>query len=148
MSIYAQEMPGRRNFDRFITSPSLSPSSPKNGTEETAGGQKRCQRVPSRTVNRIPSSYSKTKAAIPRVASKPKVAFLEVPPINTEPDCMHLTYNQMEIVGKRYKETRRRLKVLCFFSLIFIVHFNGWQMGCGIKQAGDLSVCLPDLFIM
>ncbi|XP_058024422.1 EF-hand calcium-binding domain-containing protein 12 isoform X1 [Ahaetulla prasina] len=45
-----------------------------------------------------------------QVASQPKSNHLQVPPINTEPDRRHLTYNQMEIVGKRYKETRRRLK--------------------------------------
>ncbi|XP_039224392.1 EF-hand calcium-binding domain-containing protein 12 [Crotalus tigris] len=45
-----------------------------------------------------------------QVACQPKSNHLQVPPINTETDRRHLTYNQMEIVGKRYKETRRRLK--------------------------------------
>ncbi|XP_026534359.1 EF-hand calcium-binding domain-containing protein 12 [Notechis scutatus] len=45
-----------------------------------------------------------------QVTCEPKSNHLQVPPINTEPDRRHLTYSQMEIVGKRYKETRRRLK--------------------------------------
>ncbi|XP_063148910.1 EF-hand calcium-binding domain-containing protein 12 [Candoia aspera] len=44
------------------------------------------------------------------VACQPKSNHLQVPPVNTEPDRMHLTYNQMEVAGKRYKEMRRRLR--------------------------------------
>ncbi|ETE71341.1 EF-hand domain-containing protein C3orf25, partial [Ophiophagus hannah] len=53
--------------------------------------------------------YSKSSISS-QVACEPKSNHLQVPPINTEPDRRHLTYSEMEIVGKRYKETRRRLK--------------------------------------
>ncbi|KAH0630204.1 hypothetical protein JD844_012931 [Phrynosoma platyrhinos] len=64
--------------------------------------------------------------------------YLEVPPINTEPDCMHLTYNQMEIVGKRYKEMRRKLKRK--------VDPLDFAEQCRMVKTGDLAVdghCLP-----
>ncbi|XP_070594407.1 EF-hand calcium-binding domain-containing protein 12 [Erythrolamprus reginae] len=50
------------------------------------------------------------KSSISSQGGQSRLHHLQVPPINTEPDRRHLTYNQMEIVGKRYKETRRRLK--------------------------------------
>ncbi|XP_043833498.1 EF-hand calcium-binding domain-containing protein 12 [Dromiciops gliroides] len=43
-------------------------------------------------------------------SSSPKLPLLEVPPINTEPDRMYLTYEDMEEAGKRYRELRRRSK--------------------------------------
>ncbi|KAM6473489.1 EF-hand calcium-binding domain-containing protein 12 [Liasis olivaceus] len=49
-------------------------------------------------------------SASSHVACQPKSNHLQVPSVSTEPDRMHLTYNQMEIVGKRYKEMRRRFK--------------------------------------
>ncbi|XP_061478022.1 EF-hand calcium-binding domain-containing protein 12 isoform X2 [Rhineura floridana] len=53
---------------------------------------------------------SKARLSSACAPCEPKLIQLEVPPINTEPDRMHLTYNQMEEVGKRYKEMRRQLK--------------------------------------
>uniref|UniRef100_H9GQ68 Uncharacterized protein n=1 Tax=Anolis carolinensis TaxID=28377 RepID=H9GQ68_ANOCA len=64
--------------------------------------------------------------------------YLEVPPINTEPDRMHLTYSQMEVVGKRYKEMRRMLK-----RKIDPLDF---AEQCRMVKTGDRAVdghCLP-----
>ncbi|XP_036595611.1 EF-hand calcium-binding domain-containing protein 12 [Trichosurus vulpecula] len=51
----------------------------------------------------------KAKISTPPPPS-PKSPFLEVPPINTEPDRMHLTYEDMEEAGKRYREMKRQSK--------------------------------------
>ncbi|XP_044307458.1 EF-hand calcium-binding domain-containing protein 12 [Varanus komodoensis] len=51
-------------------------------------------------------AHSKRKSLAPQALS----ALLDVPPMNTEPDSMHLTYNQMEVVGKQYREMRRQFK--------------------------------------
>ncbi|XP_072454529.1 EF-hand calcium-binding domain-containing protein 12 isoform X2 [Notamacropus eugenii] len=54
---------------------------------------------------------NKVKILTPPPSSpKPQSGFLEVPPINTEPDRMHLTYEDMEEAGKRYREMRRQAK--------------------------------------
>nr|XP_020647059.1 EF-hand calcium-binding domain-containing protein 12 [Pogona vitticeps] len=63
---------------------------------------------------------------------------LQVPPPNTEPECVHLTYNQMEMVGKRYREMRRQLKRK--------VDPLSFAEQCRMVKTGDLAVdghCLP-----
>lgn len=61
---------------------------------------------------------SMTPKSKPKFVQSPKPIsnHLGAPPINTEMDSMHLTYNKMEEVGKRYREVRRKLKVLSFFD--------------------------------
>ncbi|XP_013914630.1 PREDICTED: EF-hand calcium-binding domain-containing protein 12 [Thamnophis sirtalis] len=72
------------------------------------------------------------------VACQPKSNHLKVPPIDTNPDRRHLTYSEMEIVGKRYKETRRRLK-----RKTNPLHF---AEQCRLVRSGDPVIdshCLP-----
>ncbi|XP_066469078.1 EF-hand calcium-binding domain-containing protein 12 [Tiliqua scincoides] len=68
----------------------------------------------------------------------PKLSLLQVPPINTEPDSMHLSYSQIEMVGKRNKEMRRQLKRN--------IDPLEWLELCRLVRTGDRAVdghCLP-----
>ncbi|XP_053155490.1 EF-hand calcium-binding domain-containing protein 12 isoform X2 [Hemicordylus capensis] len=92
--------------------------------------------VSSITVKTGPSAHTKIKDLESPVPKKPSL--LEVPPINTEIDAMHLTYNQMEMVGKRYKEMRRQLKRK--------IDPIEWLERCRMVRSGDPVVdghCLP-----
>nr|XP_060622244.1 EF-hand calcium-binding domain-containing protein 12 isoform X1 [Anolis sagrei ordinatus] len=75
--------------------------------------------------------------------SKSKLAlhqmdYLEVPPTNTEPDRMPLTYSEMEVVGKRYRDMRRLLKMK--------INPLDFAEQCRMVRTGDRAVdehCLP-----
>ncbi|KAJ6668294.1 hypothetical protein lerEdw1_015671 [Lerista edwardsae] len=96
----------------------------------------------------------------PKPLKPPKVTLLQVPPINTEPDAMHLDWEDMEMVGKRNKEMRRRLKVV--YRSGMTVFINLWELTqsqqcrkvspiewleqCRMVKTGDRAVdghCLP-----
>ncbi|XP_028575131.2 EF-hand calcium-binding domain-containing protein 12 isoform X1 [Podarcis muralis] len=57
-----------------------------------------------------PQKSCRRSVTFSKHSGEAKICRLEVPPINTEVDRMHLSYNQMEVAGKRYKEMRRRTK--------------------------------------
>ncbi|XP_051838670.1 EF-hand calcium-binding domain-containing protein 12 [Antechinus flavipes] len=91
-----------------------------------------------RTVKRI-----KTKKGLPSPSSSSK--FLEVPPINTEPDRMRLSYEDMEVSGKRFRELRRQSKRK-LNPLLFLERYR--LVRTGIKPVDDhcLPSTLPDEF--
>ncbi|XP_077181409.1 EF-hand calcium-binding domain-containing protein 12 isoform X2 [Paroedura picta] len=81
------------------------------------------------------SGHSKSKL-VP--SQKSKSNFLEVPPINTEKDRMHLSYTKQEEVGKRYREVRRQLKRK--------ITPLEWAENCRVVKSGDPVVdshCRP-----
>ncbi|XP_042309994.1 EF-hand calcium-binding domain-containing protein 12 isoform X2 [Sceloporus undulatus] len=98
-------------------------------TKETKQGTKQS----SVTVSKAASiAHSKAKLL------SSQINYLEVPPINTETDRMHLTYNQMEMIGKRYREMRRKLK-----RKIDPLDF---AEQCRMVRTGDIAVdghCMP-----
>nr|XP_056702817.1 EF-hand calcium-binding domain-containing protein 12 [Euleptes europaea] len=87
------------------------------------------QKVGLMTPKRLQSSCSKSKLG---PSQKAKSNYLEVPPINTEPDRMHLSYTKMEEVGKRYREVRRRLKRK--------TNPLEWAEKCRVVKTGDQAV--------
>ncbi|XP_062977491.1 EF-hand calcium-binding domain-containing protein 12 [Elgaria multicarinata webbii] len=68
---------------------------------------KQSKHVACMTRQRVSTACDKIKDVSSR---QTKLTLLEIPPMNTEMDAMHLTYNQMEEAGKRYKEMRRQQK--------------------------------------
>ncbi|XP_062441787.1 EF-hand calcium-binding domain-containing protein 12 [Rhea pennata] len=82
----------------------------------------------------------KTKEMKPPVPTKPETALilLEVPPINMEPERRHLTYDEMEEIGKQFRDRRRREK-----SKDTPIE---WKEKCRLVRSGDKYVdehCLP-----
>ncbi|XP_060094783.1 EF-hand calcium-binding domain-containing protein 12 [Heteronotia binoei] len=83
----------------------------------------------------LSSGYSKSKIV---TSQKRKSNHLEVPPINTELDRMHLSYIKMEEVGKRYREVRRQRKRK--------INPLEWAENCRVVKSGDPVVdrhCMP-----
>ncbi|XP_074145079.1 EF-hand calcium-binding domain-containing protein 12 [Sminthopsis crassicaudata] len=85
----------------------------------------------------------KSKKDLLSLSSSPK--FLEVPSINTEPDRMHMSYEDMEESGKRYRELRRQSKKKTN-PLLFLERYR--LVRTGIKPLDDhcLPSTLPDEF--
>ncbi|XP_027719545.1 EF-hand calcium-binding domain-containing protein 12 [Vombatus ursinus] len=77
--------------------------------------------------------------------STPKLPLLEVLPINTEPERMHLTYEDMEEVGKRYKELRRQSKKK-INPLVFMEKRHLVRTGNKAYDDHCLPSTLPDEF--
>ncbi|XP_020836761.1 EF-hand calcium-binding domain-containing protein 12 [Phascolarctos cinereus] len=77
--------------------------------------------------------------------STPKLPLLEVPPVNTEPERMHLTYEDMEEVGKRYKEFRRQSKKK-INPLVFMEKCRLVRTGNKAYDDHSLPSTLPDEF--
>ncbi|NWS26564.1 EFC12 protein, partial [Polioptila caerulea] len=65
-----------------------------------------------------PSAGGTANGMKPHAPTKPerKLIHLEVPPVNTEPERRHLSYDEMEEIGKLMRERRRWEKVLCMWQ--------------------------------
>ncbi|XP_054832375.1 EF-hand calcium-binding domain-containing protein 12 [Eublepharis macularius] len=114
----------------------------KHAKEAKPGGRENTKELPPADqkvgpmVPKSAASYRYKFKILP--PEEPKLDYLEVPSINTEPDRMHLTYNKMEEVGKRYREMRRRRKRK--ISLL------EWAENCRVVKSGDPVVdnhCMP-----
>ncbi|NXA41933.1 EFC12 protein, partial [Eudromia elegans] len=86
------------------------------------------------------STGSKVKEEKPLVPPKPaaQLRLLEVPPANTEPERRHVTYDEMEEIGKRFRDRKRREK-----SKDTLIE---WREKCRLVRSGDRRVdehCLP-----
>ncbi|XP_031811371.1 EF-hand calcium-binding domain-containing protein 12 [Sarcophilus harrisii] len=81
-----------------------------------------------------------TKKGLPSPSSSPK--FLEVPPVNTDPDRMQMSYEDMEVSGKRYRELRRQSKKKTN-PLLFLERYR--LVRTGIKPMDDH--CLPSTLL-
>ncbi|KAJ7316952.1 hypothetical protein JRQ81_003114 [Phrynocephalus forsythii] len=104
----------------------------KNTTEPKPDRKEFPPKAASGTAKRVSIGQSKAKE-FPAHTNQ-----LQVPPLNTEPERKHLTYDEMEMVGKRYREIRRQLK-----RKIDPLDF---AEQCRMVKTGDLAVdghCLP-----
>ncbi|NXE53816.1 EFC12 protein, partial [Casuarius casuarius] len=93
-----------------------------------------------RTATCSTSARGKAKEVKPLVPTKPEtqLILLEVPPINIEPERRYLTYDEMEEIGKQFRDRRRREK--CKDTPI------EWKEKCRLVRSGDKCVdehCLP-----
>nr|XP_006132888.1 EF-hand calcium-binding domain-containing protein 12 [Pelodiscus sinensis]XP_025045353.1 EF-hand calcium-binding domain-containing protein 12 [Pelodiscus sinensis] len=94
----------------------------------------------SKTVCRPASADGKTKETEPLAPSEPtvKLTLLEVPPINLEPDHRPLNHEEMEEIGKRWKERKRCEKIK--------VSPIQWMERCRLVRSGNNAIdehCLP-----
>uniref|UniRef100_K7FKQ8 EF-hand calcium binding domain 12 n=1 Tax=Pelodiscus sinensis TaxID=13735 RepID=K7FKQ8_PELSI len=86
------------------------------------------------------SADGKTKETEPLAPSEPtvKLTLLEVPPINLEPDHRPLNHEEMEEIGKRWKERKRCEKIK--------VSPIQWMERCRLVRSGNNAIdehCLP-----
>ncbi|NXD13993.1 EFC12 protein, partial [Nothocercus nigrocapillus] len=86
------------------------------------------------------STGSKAKEEKPVIPPKPetRLRLLEVPPMNTEPERRYVTYDEMEEIGKRFRDRKRREK-----SKDTPIE---WREKCRLVRSGDRRVdehCLP-----
>ncbi|XP_075370603.1 EF-hand calcium-binding domain-containing protein 12 isoform X2 [Mycteria americana] len=92
------------------------------------------------TVSCVTSAGGKAKEMKPRAPTKPKTPLMlvEVPPVNTEPECRYLSYDEMEETGKRFRDRKRWRKNKD--SLL------EWKEKCRLVRSGDAAIdehCLP-----
>ncbi|NXQ87159.1 EFC12 protein, partial [Nyctibius grandis] len=98
------------------------------------------QKATCKTATGPPSAGDTAKVMIPHPPTEPKrkLIHLEVPPVNTEPEQRHLSYDEMEEAGKIMRERRRRNENKD--SPI------EWKEKCRLVRSGDGPVddhCLP-----
>ncbi|XP_068271215.1 EF-hand calcium-binding domain-containing protein 12 [Nyctibius grandis] len=98
------------------------------------------QKATCKTATGPPSAGDTAKVMIPHPPTEPKrkLIHLEVPPVNTEPEQRHLSYDEMEEAGKIMRERRRRNENKD--SPI------EWKEKCRLVRSGDGAVddhCLP-----
>ncbi|KAM9251849.1 uncharacterized protein FYN16_013215 isoform 2-T5 [Cariama cristata] len=82
--------------------------------ETQRGVEAEFQKATCKSASCPPSAGGRAKGMKPHAPSKPdgKLIHLEVPPVNTEPERRHLSYDEMEEAGKIFRERRRWAKVL------------------------------------
>ncbi|KAM6365313.1 EF-hand calcium-binding domain-containing protein 12 [Pluvialis apricaria] len=86
----------------------------KRESQETKRGvEVQFQKATCQTATFPPSAGDTAKGMKPHALTKPKrkLTHLEVPPVNTEPEQRHLSYEEMEEIGKQLRERRRWEKV-------------------------------------
>ncbi|NWI13135.1 EFC12 protein, partial [Crypturellus soui] len=93
-----------------------------------------------RTATYRTSTGGKAKEEKPLAPPKPetRLRLLEVPPVNTEPERRYVTYDEMEEIGKRFRDRRRREKSKDTP--------REWREKCRLVRSGDRRVdehCLP-----
>ena len=88
------------------------------GFYSVLGVEAQFQKATCKTATCPPSAGGTAKGMKPRAPTKPKrkLIHLEVPPVNTEPERRHLSYDEMEEIGKLRRERRRWEKVLCMWQ--------------------------------
>ncbi|XP_050768132.1 coiled-coil domain-containing protein 81-like [Gymnogyps californianus] len=82
----------------------------KGQSQETKTGvEAQFQKATCKTATCPPSAGGTAKGMKPHAPTKPerKLIHLEVPPVNTEPERRHLSYDEMEEIGKLMRERRR-----------------------------------------
>ncbi|NXJ37252.1 EFC12 protein, partial [Ciconia maguari] len=92
------------------------------------------------TVSCVTSAGSKAKEMKPHAPTKPETPLMlvEVPPVNTEPECRYLSYDEMEETGKQFRDRKRWRKNKD--SLL------EWKEKCRLVRSGDAAIdehCLP-----
>ncbi|NWI98420.1 EFC12 protein, partial [Crypturellus undulatus] len=93
-----------------------------------------------RTATYRTSTGGRAKEEKPLAPPKPetRLRLLEVPPMNTEPERRYVTYDEMEEIGKRFRDRKRREK-----SKDTPIE---WREKCRLVRSGDRRVdehCLP-----
>ncbi|NWX40969.1 EFC12 protein, partial [Steatornis caripensis] len=93
-----------------------------------------------KTATSPPSAGDTANEMKPHAPTKPErdLMYLEVPPVNTEPEQRHLTYDEMEEIGKLSRERRRREK-----NKDTPIE---WKEKCRMVRSGDGCLdghCLP-----
>nr|XP_009679429.1 PREDICTED: EF-hand calcium-binding domain-containing protein 12 [Struthio camelus australis] len=104
------------------------------------GVQAQCQKATNKTASCPTSAGGKAKEVKPLAPTKPEtqLILLEVPPINAEPERRYLSYDDMEEIGKQFRDRRRWKK-----SKDTPIE---WKEKCRLVRSGDKSVdehCLP-----
>ncbi|KAM9251851.1 uncharacterized protein FYN16_013215 isoform 4-T7 [Cariama cristata] len=108
--------------------------------ETQRGVEAEFQKATCKSASCPPSAGGRAKGMKPHAPSKPdgKLIHLEVPPVNTEPERRHLSYDEMEEAGKIFRERRRWAKNKD--SPI------EWKEKCRMVRSGDACIdghCLP-----
>ncbi|XP_061872035.1 EF-hand calcium-binding domain-containing protein 12-like [Colius striatus] len=87
--------------------------------ESKTGAEAQLQKTTCKPATCSLSAEGTAKGMMPRAPTKPskKLTHLEVPPVNTEPEQRHLSYEEMEEIGKIYRERRRWEKWFLWSSL-------------------------------
>lgn len=106
------------------------------------GVQAQFHRTTCTSVGCVTSAGGKAKEMKPRAPTKPEtqLTLLEIPPVNTEPECRYLSYDEMEEAGngKQFRGRRRRKKNKD--SAL------EWKENCCLVRSGDAAIdkhCLP-----
>ncbi|KFP32817.1 EF-hand calcium-binding domain-containing protein 12, partial [Colius striatus] len=81
----------------------------KKGQSQESKTEAQLQKTTCKPATCSLSAEGTAKGMMPRAPTKPsiKLTHLEVPPVNTEPEQRHLSYEEMEEIGKIYRERRR-----------------------------------------
>ncbi|XP_025908425.1 EF-hand calcium-binding domain-containing protein 12 [Nothoprocta perdicaria] len=112
--------------------------------ETPTGVQAQSPKAAYRTATYRASVGGRAREEKPLVPRKPQARsrLLEVPPGNTEPERRYVSYDEMEEIGKRFRDRKRREK-LCLQSKDTPIE---WREKCRLVRSGDRRVdehCLP-----
>ncbi|NXW50500.1 EFC12 protein, partial [Nyctiprogne leucopyga] len=105
----------------------------KQWLEKRKGQSQETKTVTFKSATCSPAAGDRAKGMKPQAPTKPerKLITLEVPPVNTEPERRHVTYDEMEEIGKHSRERKRPIE---------------WKEKCRMVRSGDSPVdkhCLP-----